>query len=264
MKDKTINGNKLAEKIISVLKNKRTPKLELAAILIGQDKASLSFLKNKSEVAKQLGVKFNIYKLSDKLSQKEIEKNIYEINKKKTVSGVIIQLPLPKKYNIASVLNIISPDKDTDALNSKTSQFLAPAVGALEFILKQIKFDLKNKKVVVVGSGHLVGRPVSDWMMNKVKKLTILNKGGFDIKSLKDADLVVTGAGEPDLIKGENLKKDVVVIDYGYGKKNGKLAGDIEIKSIEKVASYFTPTPGGTGPIVVAKLFENFYNSGRS
>lgn len=259
MTNKIINGNELAEKIFASLETQKTPKLELAAVLVGEDKASLSFLKKKTAVAARLGVKFKIYKLSDKLSQKELEKKVWQIGRKKSVGGMIVQLPLPAKYDRASVLSNIMPEKDVDALSGAKVLVLPPAVGALAFILKEIKFSLKNKKVAVVGPGFLIGRPISIWLMDKVKKLTIINKGGFSAQSLKEADLIVTGVGAPNLIKGKDLKKGAIVIDYGYGKKNGKLAGDIEVRSVSKVARRFTPTPGGTGPLVVAQLFANFY-----
>lgn len=249
----------MVEKIFSTLETQKTPKLELSAILVGEDEASLSFLKKKSAMAGRLGVKFKIYKLSDKLTQKELEKKVRQISKKSSVGGVIVQLPLPEKYDRVLVLSSIAVDKDVDALSGERVSVLPPAVGVLEFVLKEIKFSLKNKKVVVIGSGFLVGQPISIWLMSKVKKLTIINKGGFDSQSLKEADLVVTGAGVPNLIKGKDLKKGVVVIDYGYGKKGGKLTGDMEVKSVSEVACNFTPTPGGTGPLVVAQLFANFY-----
>jgi len=259
MKNKIINGNELAEKIFISLEAQKTPKLELAAVLVGEDKASLSFLKKKSAAADRLGVKFKIYKLFDKLSQKELEKKVRQIGGEKTVGGVIVQLPLPVKYDRAPVLNAIPADKDVDALSGEKVSVLPPAVGALEFILKEIKFSLKNKKAAVIGPGFLIGRPVSVWLMDKVKKLTVINKGGFDAQSLKEADLIVTGVGAPNLIKGKHLKRGAVVIDYGYGKKGGKLTGDIDVQSVSKVARRFTQTPGGTGPLVVAQLFANFY-----
>lgn len=254
-----IDGNKLAKEVLSILKKKKTPTKELSAIIVGNDKASESFIKKKANVAKELGVKFTIYKLPTSLSQTNLEKKVLEINNEKNVGGVIVQLPLPKKYKKESALAQISIEKDVDAISGNKPIVEPPAVSALSHILKKIKFTLTNKNIVIVGSGFLIGLPIEKWLSTKKCKIKIINKGEFTPKCLKTADLVITGTGVPDLIKGKYLKNNAVVIDYGYSRKDGKLSGDIETKSVQKVAKFFTPTPGGTGPMVVAKLFENFY-----
>ncbi len=255
-----IDGAKIAEKILKELAKQLVPEKEFAAILVGDDAASLSFLKQKEMAARSLGVKFHLYRFADTLAQVELQKKVHEIYTNPDVGAVIIQLPLPVKYDRIAVLNEIGIDKDVDVLNGETSKILAPAAGALKRILKEVAFDVADKEVVVVGSGLLIGRPIADWLMGKVKHVTIMNKGGYKPEIVRNADLVITGTGVPRLINGDHLKKGAVVIDYGYGRdESDTLSGDVDFKSASRVAGHITPTPGGTGPIVVAMLFSNFY-----
>lgn len=255
-----IDGNKIAEGIFALLRQQEVPKKELAAILVGDDAASLSFLKQKERTAQSLGVQFKLYALPATLSQKELEDEVRNIVNTESVGGVIVQLPLPKHYDRVPVLNAIGIEKDVDVLNGENASILAPAAGALELILKEVDFCLQDKEVVVVGSGLLIGRPIATWLMPKVKKLIVVNRGGLTPEVTKDADLIISGVGLPGLITEEYVKKDAVVIDYGYAKENGVLVGDVVFTEVSKKTSAITPVPGGTGPIVVAMLFKNFFD----
>jgi len=253
-----IDGSKIAEKVIDELARQKRPKKELIAILVGKDEASLSFLRQKEKVAKTLKVKFKLVKLSDSLTQKELERAVRRVSKKRTTGGLLIQLPLPKHYDRIPVLNAIGIAKDVDVLNGETTRILAPAVGALKRILEEIKFGLAGKKAVVIGPGFLIGRPIASWLMGQVAKLTAIDKGGMDKELVKEADLVITGVGQPHLISADMVKSKAVVVDYGYGKENNELVGDADFEAISQHA-VVTPTPGGTGPVVVAQLLANFY-----
>lgn len=253
-----IDGNKIAAKIIDELREKPVPKTELSAILVGKDRASLSFLAQKERVAKYLGVNFRLYQLSEDLTQKQLINEIHRLSSSKNIGGLLIQLPLPQKYDRIEVLNAIGIEKDVDVLNGHTTKILAPASGSLKAILEFIGYSIKGKQAVIIGPGFLIGKPIAKWLMGQVAKLTIIDKGG-PINELETADLVVSGVGNPNMIHGENLKIGAVVIDYGYGKVDNKLTGDINFETAVDVASYITPTPGGTGPVVVAQLLSNFY-----
>ncbi|MDP2629724.1 MAG: bifunctional 5,10-methylenetetrahydrofolate dehydrogenase/5,10-methenyltetrahydrofolate cyclohydrolase [Candidatus Harrisonbacteria bacterium] len=255
-----IDGKVIAGKISAELKQQKIPSKKLVAVLVGSDPASLSFIKQKARVAEELGVKFEIKKFSSTLSQSALEKSIKRIAQDKKVGGFIIQLPLPKKYNRTVLLNAIGIEKDIDLLNGENSRILAPAAGALERILKSVRFSPKGKRVVVIGSGLLVGQPVVRWLMDRCAQLTVMNKGGLDKAELRRADLIVTGAGHMNLIRGGDIKKNAVLIDFGYAKAKGQLHGDIDFKSVSKKTSFITPTPGGTGPVVVAMLLWNFFH----
>ncbi|PIR88765.1 MAG: hypothetical protein COU09_00520 [Candidatus Harrisonbacteria bacterium CG10_big_fil_rev_8_21_14_0_10_44_23] len=254
-----IDGRKIATKVLNKLKKQRAPKRSLVAILVGNDPVSLSFLKQKAKTAKEVGIKFRLTKLPASLSQRQLEKRVERVSKNPLVGGVIVQLPLPKKFDQTPILNAIGIKKDIDGLNVANTKTPAPSVGALEVVLKEVGFDLENKKVVVIGSGLLVGQPIVKFLMSKVKKMTIMNKGGLDRAALQNADLIVSGAGKANLITARDIKKDAIVVDYGYSRDRGKLAGDANVKSLLTKTSYITPTPGGTGPLVVAMLLKNFF-----
>lgn len=256
-----IDGNDIAKKVLKELGRQLAPTRELAAILVGDDAASLSFLRKKQEAAQSLGVKFKLYQLPSTLSQDEVERKVAAFAQDPQIGGIIIQLPLPSHYDRVSILNRIPFEKDVDVLNGETSKVLAPAAGALERILREVGYSLVGKKAVVVGSGLLIGKPIIQWLSDKVESVTVINKGGYSPEIVRQADLVVSGAGVPRLIKGDHLKRGALVVDFGYGRdESDELAGDIDMKSVAKIAGWVTPTPGGTGPIVVAMLFSNFYN----
>ncbi|MBI4119329.1 MAG: bifunctional 5,10-methylenetetrahydrofolate dehydrogenase/5,10-methenyltetrahydrofolate cyclohydrolase, partial [Parcubacteria group bacterium] len=177
---------------------------------------------------------------------------------------VIVQLPLPAKYGRQPVINAVDPEKDVDCITERMlgkfytgrSPIVLPAVGAVQEVLGTMNYELGMKKVAVVGAGFLVGKPIANWLMGRVRELYILDKGS-DLDLLTGADLVISGVGQAGLIRPERLKEGVGVIDFGISYVDGKMRGDFE--SAELKAAWYTPTPGGTGPIVVAKLFENFY-----
>ena len=256
-----IDGRKIAGSILGRLRKLPQPREILAAVLVGQNPASVSFLKQKEKAAKSLGVAFKLYKLPSTVGAPELKRKIISLNRHPKIGGIIIQLPLPKKMNQSEMINLIGSHKDVDALKS-SKRFLSPTVGTLKEILKAIKFNFENKKAVVVGRGFLVGQPIADWLRDKVQLLTITDKDNFGT-ALKAADLVVTGVGKPALITGSLIKKGSVIVDFGYsvtgrGLKR-RVSGDVDFLSCQRKAAFITPTPGGTGPIVVAQLFENFY-----
>lgn len=255
-----INCESIEKSILNALKRRKVPKKTLAAVLVGNDSASLSFLRQKRAVAEMLGVKFELIRFSASISQKALEDGIRKISRRNSVGGVIVQLPLPKKFDRVPILNAIGISKDIDVLNGENSKVLAPAAGALDRILRKVKFKVEGKRVVVIGSGILIGEPAVKWLMKRAKKLTVFNKGGIDRKTLKQADLIVSGTGVPSLVKGRDIKKNAVVVDFGYGKRKGVLIGDVDFKSAKKKTDKITPVPGGTGPIVVAMLLKNFFD----
>lgn len=254
-----INCQHITAEILSQLKRREPPKKILVAVLVGKNRQSWGFLKQKERAAKALGVNFQLLNLPETLSQKQLIAKIRRLSAGKDIGGLIIQLPLPKKFKIHPILNAVAPAKDADALNAASSAVLPPAAGALAAILKKIKFNPTSKKAVVVGAGLLVGKPIAKWLIQKKARLAVMDKNNFNAKLLKSADLIVSGAGVPKLIKSNKIKKGAIVIDYGYGKIKGKLSGDIDAASVAKVTKNFTPTPGGTGPLVVALLLKNFF-----
>ncbi len=268
-----IDGKKIAGEIIEKLKSGPAPKKIFAAVLVGENPASISFLKQKEKTAKELGVDFRIYKFPETAKNDELRKETVKIASLKKVGGVIVQLPLPEHLNSQYILNAVPREKDVDVLGERSigafyagrNPVLPPPVGTIKEIIENLKLEIENLRVAIVGLGFLVGRPAAVWLMKKCRELRLLDKGS-DLNILKQADLVITATGQAGLIKPGMLKDDAGVIDFGYSMdKNGKIRGDFNVAEIEnqksetKNINFYTPTPGGTGPILTAKIFENFY-----
>ncbi len=258
-----IDGKQIAAGIIAELKKQPKPQRFFAAFLVGENPASVSFLKRKEETAKELGVDFRLYKLPETFSQDELRKEVLKIAEHKNCGGVIVQLPLPASINPQYVLNAIPREKDVDVLGERAlgafyagrNPVLPPAVGVVEAVMQNTKHQIQNAVCAVIGLGALVGQPVSTWLKGKCREIYLLDKGS-DFSVLKNADVVVCGAGVPGLVNPKMLQENALVIDFGYGLKDGKPSGDFDAVEAKEIS--YTPTPGGTGPILVAKLFENF------
>jgi len=255
-----IDGKKVAEEIIEDLKAKGTPKKILAAVFVGDNKESESFLKQKQKIAERLGVNFRIYKLDRKLGNDGLRREVSKISNESRVGGVIVQLPLPVGLDRGFILNAVPDEKDVDVLNEwHGGKILAPAVEVVMEIVERQNISLESSKVVVLGVGKLVGEPVSKWLTGRCEKLSVIDEGDNRVPVI-DADIVISGVGRSWLIDPGELKEGAGVIDFGYSYDK-KLSGDLKTDNEVKLSrlGFYTPTPGGTGPILVAKLFENFY-----
>lgn len=256
-----IDGKKIANKIIADLKKRPAPTKELAAILVGENAASASFLRQKEKIAKELGVSFKLYNLNSAFSEGELIVELKKIILDDRVGGFILQLPLPEKYDRAAVLAALPADKDVDSLTGK-GKAVPPAVLAVEDVLKEASFSLADRVVGVVGRGLLVGRPIAEWLSGKCREVIIFHTK-TDLSRIKDCDLVICGAGKAGLIKPDMLKSNAGLIDFGFDMVNGKISGDLDTSNPlppTSNLSFYTPTPGGTGPVLVAELFKNFYH----
>jgi 5,10-methylene-tetrahydrofolate dehydrogenase/methenyl tetrahydrofolate cyclohydrolase len=276
-----IDGKKISEEILKKLKSRPNPEKIFAAILVGENPISLNFLKQKERVAKELGVDFRIYKFPETIKNDDLRKEAGKIALLKRVGGVIIQLPLPEHFNRRYILNVIPAEKDIDVLGERAlgafyndrNPVLPPAVGVIKEILAISHLPLTTSKVAIVGLGFLIGKPIATWLMGKAAEIYLLDKGS-NFSILKNADLVISGVGQAELIKPEILKEGAGVIDFGYSVENAtrsmrqennfvkKIRGDFDVNSLSMspvALRFYTPTPNGTGPILVAKIFENFY-----
>ncbi len=274
-----VSGAEIAQKIIDGLKAKPKPEKILAAVLVdstssprvGENSASVSFLNQKEKIAKELGVDFRIYKFPESIKNDDLRQEVSKIALLKKVGGVIVQLPLPDQINKHYILNAIPREKDVDVLGERAlgafyagrNPVLPPSVGVVEEILHATSYILHDTKVAVVGLGFLIGKPIATWLTGQTSEIYLLDQGSnFEI--LKQADLVITGVGKAGLIKPETLKESASIIDFGYDIVDGKISGDFDTSQfsnspINQLSDFYTPTPNGTGPILVAKLFENFY-----
>jgi methylenetetrahydrofolate dehydrogenase (NADP+)/methenyltetrahydrofolate cyclohydrolase len=264
-----IDGKEIASDIINRLKSRPLPKKFLGAVLVGDDKSSISFLKQKEKTAKELGVDFRLYRFPKNITKDELRSEVGKIAAHKTCGGVIVQLPLPERLNQYYVLNAIPKEKDVDVLGERAlgafyvgrSEVLPPAVGTVDEIISTLNIKLENCSVTIVGLGILVGRPIANWIMRRAKE-TMLLRSTSDLAVLKRADIVITGTGKAGLISSDMLKDGAGIIDFGYGTQDGKYSGDFDTRKLAAHGGrlgFCTLTPGGTGPILVAKLFENFY-----
>src|SRR3989338_383500 len=265
-----IDGKKIARGTLEGLRAQKGTWREkiFAAFLVGENKESESFLKQKEKFAKELGIEFRLYRLSEDPSNDALRKKIGIIIRGSRFGGGIIQLPLPEKYSEQVILNAIPKEKDVDCLTEQALggfyagrwPVMPPAVAALKRILGEIHCTLDDKNVVVVGRGRLIGKPIYLWLLDKTREFASLyleNERSF--QRLKDADLIISGVGKPHIIKGPHIKDGAAIVDFGYYFDQEKILGDADFESCSQKASYITPTPGGTGPIVVAELFYNFY-----
>jgi len=266
---KLLDGKKLSEKILDKIekeiKNRRL-KLTLAVILVGENPVSKTYILKKQKACEKTGINFKLFRFPAKISWQKLKSGIRKVIKNKNISGVIIQLPLPGNLNVQEILNLIPESKDIDVLSEGSlkkfragkSKILPPVVSGIDHFFKEYKISLKGKNVIVVGAGKLVGKPVSEWFFRKKVKTLVADKFTKNIPSLtRKADIIITGAGKPNLIKGNMVKKGVIVIDAGTSFYKGKLKGDVGFKSVSQKAKYITPVPGGVGPMTVACLIEN-------
>ena len=263
-----IDGNAIAEKMKEQLKASATPEGFFGAVLVGDDPASVNFLKQKEKVAKELGIEFRLYQLPSTMSTDELRAETGRLAQPKTCGAFIVQLPLPAGVGRYYVLNAIPKEKDVDCLTEQAlgafyterGLIAPPSVGTVEEVLKLERRNLRELKVVMVGAGFLIGKPVGFWLQNRVAELVVLDVTVKDIHAkLVDADIVVSGVGQANLFGAQHLKKGTTVIDFGFNKIDGKITGDFDPSGAEEKGVHYTKTPGGTGPILVVKLFENFY-----
>ena len=269
MKAKILNGKELSEKILAKLKKavkKSKLKLRLAIVQVGENSVSQVFINQKKKACEKTGINFKLFKFPAEIGLRELKKETEKIVKSPVNSGVIIQLPLPKKFLPEEFLNLIPEEKDVDVLSEKslgkfyqgTLKILPPTVNGILYLLKSYKIGLIGKSVVIVGAGRLVGFPLATQLLKGKATLSVLNEFTKDASSFtKKADILISGVGSPNLIKGNMVKKGVVVIDAGTSMKKGKLIGDVDFGSVSKKASHITPVPGGVGPLTVACLLEN-------
>ena len=267
-----IDGKAIAEKIrssvaIEVKKlKKKNIKPKLGVILVGHDLPSQTYVNKKQQAAEAAGINFVLKQFPISISKNKLIDEIKKLQKKEKLSGLIIQLPLPEKLYVSEVINAVDPKIDVDCLTDTnigklvmcTNYIFPPTPYAVITILKEINFDVAGKNITIVGMGALVGKPLSIILSNAGASVTTCNSRTRDTKAkCLMADVVITGVGKKDLLRGDMVKTGAIVIDTGIVFENGKMYGDANKEEILSKASYFTPTPGGVGPITVALLLQN-------
>ena len=235
---------------------------KVVAIVANETAATRSYLSIKASRAAHAGCVLTLVRVPETADTEAVRAAAADAR----ADAVIIQLPLPASVNVQAACDAIPEDKDADVLGSAaraafmrgdTDALLPPVVSAIAEILARAGIEVERKRTVVIGSGYLVGAPSAAWLAQNGAQVTTINQKSGDLAgALSGADIVISGAGSPHLVKPEMLKKGVVLIDAGTSESGGALAGDAD-PACASVASVFTPVPGGVGPIAVAKLFEN-------
>ncbi len=260
-----IDGKKIKDEILAELKEKFSiiGGAVLAVVWVGDDPATAKFVEYKKKVAEKIGVDLRLFEYEDTISQEDLEQGVNRLIIDREISGIIVQLPLPKQIDVDKIISLIPPEKDVDAL-SKDPKVKSPVVGAVEEILERYKVSLTSNKFVVAGQGKLVGRPVTIWLASRGAEVSVFDRQTKDTNSLLiQADVIISGMGQPEFIIPSMVKDDVILIDAGTSEQGGRLAGDIDPACAAK-AKLFTPVPGGLGPVVLAKLFENLWKLSNS
>lgn len=262
-----INGKNLAQEVLDELKNFFLRyKIAVAVISIGDREEGVSFIKQKQKAAAYLGIEFFHFHFDKKLSNKTIRKKINEISKKNFIKGIVLQLPLPEKFNTNALANVIPINKDVDVLNERhfgqfclgRSKILPPAVESLKLVFEKYQIDFQNKKIGVVGLGRLIGLPIAIWLLRQKSTVFCVDIHTENPQEIiKNCDIVISGVGKANLIDEKWIKKGALVIDFGFEKQKDTISGDVNFDSIKNKVSLITPTPGGMGPILVAMIYKN-------
>lgn len=260
--------NKILKDKIEKLNYKRPP--HLAIILIGNDPASLVYVKNKIKKGNEIGIKVSLYHFNENDKENIITKKITSLNKDKNTDGIIIQLPVPKKFNKEKLLDLVIPEKDVDGFSlyhqgllfqGRSKMIPATPKGILS-LLNHYKINLEGLNTLVIGRSLIVGRPTALVLINENATVTLASKHTKNLKDhTKKADLIISATGVPKLITQDMVKKDAILIDVGFSRINKKVVGDLDFNNLVKIAKYITPVPKGVGPMTINALFENTFIS---
>ena len=268
-----IDGKKAAaelreelKKEVSDLKTKYNKVPGLTVILIGDMAPSQIYVRNKEKSAKEVGLKSEVVKYPEAVEEKTILDKIEELNNDETVSGILVQLPLPKHIDKQKVIEAIAPSKDVDGFHPMNVGNLSSGYESsvpctplgCYLMIKKIEPNLNGKKAVMVGRSNLNGKPMAQLLLKENCTVTITHSKTKDLKAeCLEADIIVAAVGIPELVKADWVKKDAIVIDVGINKTDKGIVGDVAFEEVSKVAKALTQVPGGVGPMTIACLLKN-------
>ena len=256
---------KLKEKV-SKLKSTYNAVPGLTVILIGEDPPSKIYVKNKEKSAIEVGINSEVIRYQDNVEEKVVLNKIKELNENDKVSGILVQLPLPKHIDKRKVIETINPNKDVDGLHPMNVGNLSSGYDSMVpctplgcyLLIKDVEKDLNGKHAVVIGRSNLNGKPMTQLLLKENCTLTITHSKTKDLKAeCARADIIIAAVGRPKLVKADWVKKDAIVIDVGINKTDSGLVGDVDFDGVSKVAKAITPVPGGVGPMTIACLLSN-------
>ena len=268
-----IDGKKIAAELRNKLKvevdgiKKKFNKVPgLAVILIGDLAPSQIYVKNKEKSAKEVGLNSEVIRYAKDVDENTILKKINDLNEDKSVSGILVQLPLPKHINKKKVIESISPSKDVDGFHPMNVGNLSSGYESsvpctplgCYLLLKKIEPNLSGKKAVIIGRSNLNGKPMAQLLLKENCTVTITHSKTKNLKSeCLLADIIIAAVGIPELVKGDWVKKDSIIIDVGINKIDKGIVGDVDFDQVSKRAKALTPVPGGVGPMTIACLIKN-------
>ena len=254
------------KKEVSELKSKYNKVPGLTVILIGDMTPSLIYVRMKEKAANEVGLKSEVIRYPVSIEEKKVLDKIIELNKDDSVSGILVQLPLPKHIDKQKVIEAILPSKDVDGFHPMNVGNLSSGYESsvpctplgCYLLIKKIEPNLNGKKAVVVGRSNLNGKPMTQLLLKENCTVTITHSKTKDLKGecLK-GDIIVAAVGIPELVRGDWVKKDAIVIDVGINKTEKGIVGDVAFNEVSKVAKALTPVPGGVGPMTIACLLKN-------
>ncbi len=265
----------IAESVKEIVANGLRPP-HLAAVIVGDDGASLTYVGSKVRACKRVGFESTLIKLHETISENELLEKVIELNNDENIDGYIVQLPLPKHIDSQKILMAVDADKDVDGFHptnfGKMALSLPTFISATPFgimeLLKRYNVDTSGKHTVVIGRSDIVGRPISILMSQKSNPgnstVTLAHSRTKNIEELtKQADIIISALGVPNFVKEEMVKDGAVIVDVGItrvannSQKGYKIVGDVDYKNVSKKSSYITPVPGGVGPMTIAMLLKN-------
>ena len=264
--------NDLAEEIAQ-FKSEYNVTPGLAVIIVGDNPASLVYVRNKKKACEQVGINSYEIALPGDVSEEELLARIEILNADPSVHGILVQLPLPKHINEETVINAIDPKKDVDAFHPSNVgkimignyTFLPCTPAGVIDLLDYYNIDISGKKCVIIGRSNIVGKPMAHLLLERNGTVTVCHSRTVDLaEETKKADILVVAIGKPEFVTADMVKPGAVVIDVGINRgADGKLLGDVEFSGVREVASYITPVPGGVGPMTITTLLKNTLNAAK-
>ena len=275
-----IDGKELARKIRASLKVevdelKRQGIIpKLAVIMVGDDKASSVYVRNKSRACDEIGIEFEEFLKGQDTTQEELLSLIQELNNREDVHGILLQSPIPEHLDIREAFNLIDYRKDVDGFNPINvgrlsigeDAFISCTPHGVIRMLEEYNIPIEGKRAVVIGRSNIVGKPLVQCLLSKNATVTVCHSKTQNIDEItKEADILIAALGRPKFVKEDMVKSDAVVIDVGINRnEDGKLVGDVDFENVSKKASYITPVPGGVGPMTIAMLMENVVKAAKA
>ncbi|AXH99068.1 bifunctional methylenetetrahydrofolate dehydrogenase/methenyltetrahydrofolate cyclohydrolase FolD [Sporosarcina sp. PTS2304] len=277
MSSKIIDGKAIGQEIRNELKEQVAALVEqgyqpgLAVILVGENPASQTYVKNKEKSSIEAGMKSELIKLPDTVSEEDLLHEVEKLNEDDTIDGILVQLPLPKHIDENKVIRAISPEKDVDGFHPMNvgkmligqQTFLPCTPYGIMQLLERSGVEIAGKHAVIIGRSNIVGKPMGQLLLQKDATVTYCHSRTSDLKKFtKQADILIVAIGMAKFITSEHIKEGAVVIDVGMNRdEHGKLCGDVDFDSAKQQASAITPVPGGVGPMTITMLLKNTVES---